>query len=165
MGASTMHSRLLCFAGVQSTGTASGTRIFHPRTDAYSKGNPSMLSIALTLLLNPFVAHASLEPSAPAAGGFSDRVFKDADGKEFKYVVFVPHDYSADKAWPVILFLHGAGERGSDGKAQVEVGLGPAIQKREKTFPFIIVFPQCAPGGSWRAESPDGRRALQTLAE
>jgi predicted peptidase len=97
--------------------------------------------------------------------GFCDRVYRDTEGNEFKYVVFVPHDYSSDKACPAILFLHGAGERGSDGQAQVKVGLGPAIQKREKTFPFIVVFPQCVPGGSWRAESPDGRRVLQILAE
>ncbi len=64
--------------------------------------------------------------------GFLDRVFKDADGKETKYVVFLPHDYKADKAYPLILFLHGAGEAGTDGQKQVKVGLGPAIKKREK---------------------------------
>jgi predicted peptidase len=124
-----------------------------------------MLSIALSFLIaSPSLAVAAT--NAPA-GGFSDRVFKDAEGKEFKYVLFVPHDYSPDKAWPVILFLHGAGERGDDGAAQVKVGLGPAVAKREKTFPAIAVFPQCSSGGTWRAESNsnDATRALQILAE
>ena len=38
--------------------------------------------------------------------GFRDKVYKDADGTESKYVVFVPHSYQAEKAYPVVLFLH-----------------------------------------------------------
>src|SRR5262245_43099726 len=68
--------------------------------------------------------------------GCLDRVHKGADGVEAKYVVFVPHDYQGDKAYPLILFLHGAGEWGKDGHKQVDVGLGTAIKKRAKTFPF-----------------------------
>ena len=34
---------------------------------------------------------------------------------EHKYVLFVPRNYAADKKWPVILYLHGAAERGTDG--------------------------------------------------
>ena len=97
--------------------------------------------------------------------GFLNRAHKDSEGNEYKYVVFVPHDYKPDKAWPVILFLHGAGERGDDGELQAKVGLAPAIRKREKEFPFIAVFPQCAKNGFWRAESPDGQRAMAILAE
>jgi predicted peptidase len=101
--------------------------------------------------------------------GFLNRVFKDSEGKEHKYVVFVPHDYkvndAADKRWPVILFLHGAGERGDDGELQAKVGLAPAIRKREKEFPFIAVFPQCDKNSFWRAEAPDGERAMAILAE
>ena len=74
--------------------------------------------------------------------GFLDRIFKNAEGKESKYVLFMPHDYKGDKAYPLILFLHGAGETGTDGHKQVQVGLGPAMKKREKTFGFIAVFPQ-----------------------
>src|SRR5438309_10946451 len=87
---------------------------------------------------------------APATGfkwatGFLDRTIKDADGNEAKYVLFVPDDYKGDKAYPVILFLHGAGETGDDGKKQAATGLGPAIRNQEKAgkhFPFIVVFPQ-----------------------
>src|SRR5262249_50688581 len=81
-------------------------------------------------------------PERESDRGFLDRVHKDADGKESKYVLFVPPDYSADKAAPLILFLHGAGESGTDGRKQVTVGLGPAVRKREKAFPFLTVFPQ-----------------------
>jgi predicted peptidase len=98
--------------------------------------------------------------------GFIDRVFKDGD-KESKYVIFVPHDYKGDKEYPLILFLHGAGESGTDGKKQAAVGLGAAIKKQEKTFPFIAIFPQAdkASRTSWHADSPYAQRALKILEQ
>jgi predicted peptidase len=96
--------------------------------------------------------------------GFVDRVFKDADGKEFKYEVFVPDDYNGAKAYPLILFLHGAGETGTDGWAQSSVGLGKAIGKQQKTFGFIAVFPQ-ARKRTWQADSEEGKRAMAILEQ
>ena len=103
----------------------------------------------------------------PAKTGFVNAVFKD-DAGEHRYVVFVPHDYSPRKKYPVILFLHGAGERGTDGLKQTQVGLGPMVKKEEQTFPFIVVFPQAENMkerllGGWLADSTDGKRALQIL--
>lgn len=95
--------------------------------------------------------------------GFLNRVFRGPDG-DAKYVLFVPHDYQADKAYPLILFLHGAGETGTDGLKQSVVGLGPALKKREKTFPFLAVFPQ-SQKRTWKADSADAQRALAILAE
>src|SRR5579883_1956958 len=96
--------------------------------------------------------------------GFVDRVYKDAEGKEYKYVVFIPHDYKGDKPYPVILFLHGSGETGTDGHKQVQVGLGKAVKKQEQTFPFIVVFPQ-AHVRPWMAEAPAGKMAIAMLDE
>jgi predicted peptidase len=94
--------------------------------------------------------------------GFQHRVYKDADGTESKYVVFVPQDYKGDKEYPVILFLHGAGETLGGSKQPVAVGIGPAIKKREKTFPFIVVIPQ-SHKRTWKAGSADANRALAIL--
>jgi predicted peptidase len=96
--------------------------------------------------------------------GFLHRVHKDADGKQAKYMLFVPFDYQGDKPYPLILFLHGAGETGTDGEKQARVGLGPAIRKQEKTFGFIAVFPQ-SQKRNWRADSDDGQRAIHILDE
>src|SRR5437762_11757671 len=96
--------------------------------------------------------------------GFLDRVHKDADGKEAKYVLFVPYDYQGDKPYPLILFLHGSGETGTDGVKQTQVGLGPAVRKQEKTFPFLALFPQ-SQKRSWRADAEDAQRALAILDE
>lgn len=99
--------------------------------------------------------------------GFLDRVLKDGD-KEWKYILFIPNDYKGDKEYPLILFLHGAGESGTDGKKQATAGLGNAIKERlkqKKDFPFIAIFPQAekAAKGSWYAESPNTQRALKIL--
>lgn len=100
---------------------------------------------------------------------FVQRTFKDESG-EHSYTVFLPENYSAEKKWPVILFLHGAGERGKDGERQLTIGLAPAIKKRQSTFPFIAVFPQCEDTSArylagWLAGSPDAKRALKILDE
>lgn len=99
--------------------------------------------------------------------GFLHKTFEDKAGTH-KYVLFIPHSYTPQKKWPVILFLHGAGERGIDGLKQAKVGLGPAIQKRKSTFPFIVVFPQSEDTKgpilpAWQFESPQAKRALKIL--
>jgi predicted peptidase len=96
--------------------------------------------------------------------GFLDRVHTGPGGKKARYGLFVPHLYKADKTYPLILFLHGHGESGTDGRRPVEVGLGPAIRQRERTFPFLALFPQ-SQKFSWQATSDDSRRALAILAE
>ncbi len=101
--------------------------------------------------------------------GFVDKTFKNADGTTSPYVVFVPKDYDGKKEYPVILFLHGAGETKQakakkEGKLPVEVGIGPAIKKREKDFPFVVVIPR-AEGFGWGAETANAKRALAMLDE
>ena len=122
----------------------------------------ALFGAALFFLL-PSLARAE----APSGSGFLDRTIKDADGKEAKYVLFVPDGYKADsdKAYPVILFLHGSGETGEDGKKQVGTGLGPAIRNQEKAgkhFPFFAVFPQ-AHKRPWSADSSAGKLAIAIL--
>jgi predicted peptidase len=106
---------------------------------------------------------AGADGGEPAKTGFLSKVYKDADGTEAKYVVFVPHDYKGDKDYPIILFLHGAGSKGNDGAAQIKGGLATAIKKKEKTFPFIVVFPQAQKG--WQAKGDDAKHALAILDE
>ncbi len=80
--------------------------------------------------------------------GFLDRTVTLA-GQRFRYQVYVPADYPKRRRWPVILFLHGAGERGTDGLRQTTVGLGPAIRAHPERFPAIVVFPQAPPDSQW----------------
>ena len=88
------------------------------------------------------------------------------DKQSVPYVVYVPRDYDAQKPSPVVLFLHGAGERGDDGLKQSDVGIGRAIRMNPDRFPCIVVFPQCPEGVWWDGASKRVQTAFtQTLAE
>ncbi len=121
-----------------------------------------MIRTILALAISAALVNASFAPAADVLTGFLDKVHKDAGGVEHKYVVFIPHDYKGDREYPVILFLHGSGETKGGKKMPVEVGIGPAIKAREKTFPFITVFPQ-AEKRPWAADSYDGNLAIAIL--
>jgi len=92
--------------------------------------------------------------------GFLDRSVT-VDGQEFRYQVYVPREYQASRDWPVILFLHGAGERGSDGLSQTQVGLGAAIRLAPDRWPAITVFPQVPEDLTW--QGTPGRVAMAAL--
>jgi predicted peptidase len=81
---------------------------------------------------------------------------------EYHFRVFTPKGWSKKKKWPVILFLHGAGERGDDNLAQTRVGIGPAILQQNAKFPFIVVLPQC-PKNRWWTEPEMQALALNAL--
>lgn len=128
---------------------------------------PSVLihAVAAMVVVVLTTAASGAEPQS----GFVTRTFKD-DAGEHKYVLFVPVNYNPTKKWPVILFLHGAGERGTDGVQPTSIGLGPLIRERMGSFPFLAVFPQCEDVKGrvlvgWQADSPDAKRALQILDE
>lgn len=66
------------------------------------------------------------------------------------YLLFLPKGYEArgEKKWPLIFFLHGAGERGTN-IWKVAVHGPPKIVKDKADFPFIVVSPQCPSGETW----------------
>ncbi len=95
--------------------------------------------------------------------GFLDRTVNVA-GTTYKYQVFVPDNWTKKQKWPVILFLHGAGERDDDGLIQTEVGIGTAIRRHRGRFPAVIVMPQCRKN-VWWAESNMADVAMAALAQ
>lgn len=100
------------------------------------------------LLMAAMLAGCATAPLRPAAGDFYERDI-DVDGRVHRYQVFVPaHAVAPDKA-PVILFLHGSGERGDDNRRQASVGLGPYVRGRADDFPALVVFPQAPQGAEW----------------
>jgi predicted peptidase len=94
--------------------------------------------------------------------GFLDRMVT-IRGSIYKYQVFVPENWSAQRKWPIILFLHGAGERGDDGLLETNVGIGTAIRKDRSRFPALVVMPQCRKG-LWWTESSMEEVAIEALA-
>ncbi|MEJ2210469.1 MAG: prolyl oligopeptidase family serine peptidase [Anaerolineae bacterium] len=77
------------------------------------------------------------------------RTFEIVRTIRLNYLLFLPDDYQArpDETWPLILFLHGAGERGDDLDLVKLHGIAKIVDQR-RDFPFIAVSPQC-PAGSW----------------
>ncbi len=68
------------------------------------------------------------------------------------YLLFLPKDYGTkSRKWPVMLFLHGSGERGDDLKL-VKVHGPPKLVDSRPDFPFIVVSPQCPKERSWNGE-------------
>ena len=131
-------------------------------------------SAAALLLAAPalFAQGETLAPGEPAAGepaaGFRVRAFADAAGSH-RYGLFVPNSPPPPGGYPVVLFLHGAGERGTDGVAPTTAGLGPVV-KADPDFPAVVVFPQVEDADgriltAWHPDEPDGKRALAILAE
>ena len=96
----------------------------------------------------------------PAATGFLNRSVV-VDGTTYAYQVYVPREYRPSTAWPIVLALHGAGERGSDGLLQTEVGLGSAIRRHAERYPAIVVFPQRDVDTNW--QGPGAQLALAAL--
>ncbi|MFL5549048.1 MAG: alpha/beta hydrolase-fold protein, partial [Gemmatimonadaceae bacterium] len=105
---------------------------------------------ALALGLTFFLAHSlatAQTPSSPETGFLNRSV--SFGGQSYKYQIFVPASYTRSQRLPVILFLHGAGERGSDGFMQTQVGLASAIRQNAARVPAIAVFPQATADSSW----------------
>jgi predicted peptidase len=64
--------------------------------------------------------------------------------------ILTPKDYSPKKKYPVILFLHGAGERGNDNQAQLTWGADLFLDSMNRAkFPAIVIFPQCPTDSAW----------------
>jgi predicted peptidase len=89
----------------------------------------------------------ALPPAALAETGFLDRTVR-VDGRDYPYQVYVPRQPIAGPK-PIILALHGAGERGSDGLLQTEVGLAGAIRRHPERWAAIVVFPQAPKDQLW----------------
>ncbi len=90
------------------------------------------------------------------SGGQHSHVFEKTVTKTVscRYLLYLPGDYGKQgRLWPMILFLHGAGERGDDLELVKKHG-PPKLIDQGRDFPFIIVSPQC-PDGDWWPEKTD----------
>jgi len=69
------------------------------------------------------------------------------------YLLYLPNEYPESKReWPLILFLHGAGERGNDLEKVKIHGPPKLIENEGKKFPFVIVSPQCPDDDYWNSK-------------
>ncbi len=115
-----------------------------------------MRCVALTALLAGWVCHAvpvcaeeprpgkQVEQSFPSAG---DTRVGDPQAK-LGYLLYLPENYQPNERSPLLLFLHGAGERGSD-LALVTIHGPPKMIAQGQHLPFVVVSPQCPEKQRW----------------
>ena len=72
----------------------------------------------------------------------------EQDGSELLYRIMYPIDFTADKEYPLLVFLHGMGERGNDNELQLMHGSKLFRDSLEK-YPAIVLFPQCPENDYW----------------
>lgn len=102
---------------------------------------PTLILIALSLFI-------SFSVPAQDKSLFEKKEFINSNGDTLLYRILLPPNYENNKEYPLILFLHGAGERGNDNEKQLTHGADLFIENRNN-FPAIVVFPQCPEDKYW----------------
>ncbi|WP_461450720.1 carboxylesterase family protein [Mucilaginibacter sp.] len=100
--------------------------------------------LAIILFAMPFASKAQLRKPTFERGMYT------AKGDTLPYRILFPEGFDPAKKYPLIIVLHGSGERGNDNEAQLKNGsalfLKPDVREQ---FPAIVVFPQCPADGFW----------------
>lgn len=71
------------------------------------------------------------------------------NGYTLPYQIMYPKDYDASKRYPLLIFLHGAGERGDNNENQLTHGKDFLINNFQTNYPAIVIAPQCPATSYW----------------
>ncbi|MDZ4819858.1 MAG: alpha/beta hydrolase-fold protein [Planctomycetota bacterium] len=121
--------------------------------------NAGGLLLAMTVLLWPAAGTARAEEATtPATAKPGEQVamtykvkLKDGKEQEIHCWTYLPKDYAAEKPLPLLLFLHGAGERGTVLKEVAKFG-PPKMLRKGQQLPVIVVSPQCRKDCVWEPD-------------
>ena len=131
----TVSTTLPATTPVVTTTTTAVTTTAITTTTVATKPDPDMSPVSKTISI---------------ASAFKKKTFEASNGIDLPYRIFVPEDYSEEYAYPLVLFLHGAGERGNNNTSQLN-NVIPNLFK-EKDSPFyhaIVIAPQCPTDMQW----------------
>lgn len=112
-----------------------------------------LLSLTATLAMWGAVEMTAVQAAEPGDGAAADlfvkREFK-SDKLVLPYRLLTPANYDKTKSYPVVLFLHGAGERGNDNIAQLKHGMNDFCTATNRCeYPCFVVAPQCPANSQW----------------
>lgn len=100
-----------------------------------------LLAILILVTIEGFAQDLSL---------FENKKFAGKDGQVLNYRILYPEDYDESKEYPLVLFLHGAGERGNDNEKQLVHGVKTFLKPENRTkYPCIVIAPQCPSDDYW----------------
>jgi len=85
--------------------------------------------------------------SPPKTGEYLNMTY-ERNGKTLNYRIMYPNDFDSSKSYPVVLFFHGMGERGSDNEKQLIHG-SKFFKDSIDRYPAIVIFPQCPVNDYW----------------
>jgi len=129
--------------------------MFRVSIDFYRRG--SLMSLPWIQRYSCFFCFAILlvlngAPTASADEPYVAKVFEGSGGKTLPVRIMLPEGYDAQgtEQYPLVLFLHGAGERGTDNTKQLIHALGDfAKPENRKKYPCFVIAPQCPEGKQW----------------
>lgn len=112
-----------------------------------------ILCVALLPWLTAFLLLSTTHPlSALSSSDFQPLLFTNAPQQILPARLWIPRNASTNVAYPLVVFLHGAGERGTDNRAQVDgtqSALRFALPENQSQWPCFILAPQCPAGLTW----------------
>jgi predicted peptidase len=89
-------------------------------------------------------------PAADWQEAYKFRTYKDAGGQTLPYRLLSPKEIAPGKNYPLVLFMHGVGERGTDNTGQLIHGAGEfAKPENRQKYPCFVIAPQCPPNCRW----------------
>jgi predicted peptidase len=106
-----------------------------------------MLSLSMSLISALQTALAADSPQ----DAYEAKAYQGADGQTLPYRVLTPEKIEPGKTYPLVLFLHGAGERGTDNASQIIHYFAAELLKPEhrREYPCFVVCPQCPTERRW----------------
>ena len=92
----------------------------------------------------------AIEASPEALALFDAKLYVNTHDDTLLYRMLSPQTIKANKKYPLVLFLHGVGERGNDNERQLIWGAGAFItEKNLKKYPCYVIAPQCPEDKRW----------------
>lgn len=96
---------------------------------------------------------------------YEKKEFLFEEGKRLPYRILYPENYDRSRTYPLLLFLHGAGERGTDNERQLIHGSKLFLKpENRQQFPAIVVLPQCPKESFWASVKIDTTKLPFTIA-
>lgn len=109
--------------------------------------------IRLIIFIALWISMATAHAATSVESAFLARSF-DGPAGELKYRLLLPDNFDPARQYPLVLFLHGAGERGSDNLSQLTHGAALFVDNRDQ-FPAVVLFPQAPENDYWAVVNAD----------
>jgi predicted peptidase len=132
---------------------------------------PPLASAALVSAAASLMAVTTAHAAPPdPLHGYTEQSIRFTGGpyhdEAFKYLLLKPDPIEPGKQYPVILFLHGAGERGNDNRLQLKhFPETMSTAERRRRYPAFIIAPQCPAGKRWVEVNWSAKRSSPQTAE